>query len=106
MPKKTIAELEAENASLLETIKALTEKSAAQEEVIDEMNATINSLSTQTTTKADALEVEHDGKTYAIAVPSFRLSGQVHKAKELMANPKLVLDVLAIEGQSILIPNS
>jgi hypothetical protein len=85
----------AEKAALLATIEALQEELKAKEAIANEALAK---------SEPDLIEVK--GKKYLLQVPRFSLGSDREPvdAEALRSDPKLVAEVLAIEGQNILKP--
>lgn len=87
---------EAKEVTLEETLATIEEQKA----VIAELNEQLEKANLQ---KAPALQVvAHGGKKYKVNVPKFRLGANICEAKDLEANPELVKELLALDGQSII----
>ncbi len=75
----------------------------AYEGVIADMQATIDKLTAQKNNPNAKAEIEHGKKVYVLNIPKFRLGTKVCDVNDLEADSSLVKEVLALEGQQILI---
>lgn len=100
--KKALDAVKKEKADLDKELKEAKEKNETLSKALDEAKDLFETMQARELKPGKTI-IKHGKKSYELKIPRPRVGTRVCTAAELEANPDLVEELLAIEGQKVLV---